>query len=342
MAHYPQRFGEPVCRDFLRTGRCKYGDSCKYHHPLGGVKTADPNEPPFPIRPDEPLCQYFLKNGTCKFGQTCKFNHPAHMIGISRSQNPFPLGGTTSKSSNSNLHPPTQDIQNINELGLLLPQRPNQPHCIYYLNHGRCKYGSTCKYHHPTNAHMISANSSRHFSHSSHGSPLYQVSDRERSASCGSMLEIRESYSQGTIMRGTATHAPIDHRRVVDSVPHRSRRESLDTISNSYHPYSNQVMDGKVNYSQQRYHVNSTPDNSPQQRYHVNATPENSPKLGPLSITSSTLASSYDTAVSTIEKLPQTSTQYQNVSSARFLWSSLYLSQFDILISHLLSFLANR
>jgi hypothetical protein len=101
-------------------------------------------------------------------------------------------------------------------------------------------------------------------------------------------------------------------------------------------------MDGKVNYSQQRYHVNSTPDNSPQQRYHVNATPENSPKLGPLSITSSTLASSYDTAVSTIEKLPQTSTQYQNVSSARFLWSSLYLSQFDILISHLLSFLANR
>ena len=26
---YPQRVGEQDCRDYLRTGRCKYGESCK-------------------------------------------------------------------------------------------------------------------------------------------------------------------------------------------------------------------------------------------------------------------------------------------------------------------------
>lgn len=120
---YPQRIGEPHCRDFLRTGRCKYGDSCKYHHPPnvqsgGGVMSTNPSEPPFPIRPGEPPCQYFLKHGTCKFGQTCKFDHP-----------------------------PNQKANHLPEQ--LLPQRPGEPDCIYFLRNGRCKYGITCKYHHP-------------------------------------------------------------------------------------------------------------------------------------------------------------------------------------------------
>jgi hypothetical protein len=30
MAQYPQRSGEAEnCRDYLRTGRCKYGEMCK-------------------------------------------------------------------------------------------------------------------------------------------------------------------------------------------------------------------------------------------------------------------------------------------------------------------------
>ncbi len=319
MTQYPQRFGEPDCRDFLRTGRCKYGDSCKYHHPLGGVKTTDPNEPPFPIRPNEPLCQYFLKNGTCKFGQTCKFHHPPHMIGMARNHNTF---SSSSGAPNPNLHPSTQDscIQNPNEHGLLLPQRPNEPHCIYFLKHGRCKYGATCKYHHPTNVPMISS-SSRYFSHSQHqqGSSLYQLSDRER-ASVGSMAELRDGMNQASASRSAATHISIDHRRVVDSVPHRTRHESLDTISSSYHTGHNsfqnqQVIDGKLNYPQP-------------QRYHYNSTPDDSPKLGPLSITSSTLASSYDTAVSNIEKIPQALSQHQSVSSI-FIYAELYLKPYD-------------
>ena len=50
-------------------------------------------------------------------GQTCKFNHPP----------------------NQKAHVPEQ----------LLPQRPDEPDCIYFLRNGRCKYGVTCKYHHP-------------------------------------------------------------------------------------------------------------------------------------------------------------------------------------------------
>lgn len=29
------------------------------------------------------------------------------------------------------------------------PERPDQPDCQYYMKNGSCKYGSTCKYHHP-------------------------------------------------------------------------------------------------------------------------------------------------------------------------------------------------
>lgn len=35
----------------------------------------------------------------------------------------------------------------------MLPQRPDEPNCIYFLKNGRCKYGSTCRYHHPLNYH---------------------------------------------------------------------------------------------------------------------------------------------------------------------------------------------
>ena len=29
------------------------------------------------------------------------------------------------------------------------PERPGQPECQYYMKTGNCKYGSSCRYHHP-------------------------------------------------------------------------------------------------------------------------------------------------------------------------------------------------
>lgn len=159
-APYPIRPGEQDCRDYLRTGRCKYGESCKYNHPLnvesgGGVKPTNPGEPLFPIRPMEPACQYFLKHGTCKFGQACKFNHPSgsplagdvcmpagQLVFVTSNNN-----GITGTSSSS-----LMQAASSNSSVQVLPQRPTEPNCIYFLRNGKCKYGATCKFHHPLDA----------------------------------------------------------------------------------------------------------------------------------------------------------------------------------------------
>ncbi|KAL3941091.1 MAG: hypothetical protein SGBAC_004498 [Bacillariaceae sp.] len=138
------------CRDYLRTGRCKYGPSCKYRHPPnvqsgGGMKgPTDPNEPMFPVRPNELVCQYYMKHGTCKFGQACKFNHPPtnslHRVASPRFNQSMVMQEESNKVSKF-------------DAAAMLPQRPQEPNCIYFLKNGRCKYGATCRYHHPLNYH---------------------------------------------------------------------------------------------------------------------------------------------------------------------------------------------
>lgn len=142
------------CRDYLRTGRCKYGASCKYNHPPnvqtgGGMKMPlDPSEPLFPERPNEPVCQYYMKHGTCKFGQTCKFHHPPQSQ-LSASS----LNGNAVASARGNDSQHMQFSQNGDSNLQLLPQRPDEPNCIFFLKNGRCKYGATCRYHHPLSYH---------------------------------------------------------------------------------------------------------------------------------------------------------------------------------------------
>lgn len=34
---FPQRPDQPECQYFMRTGDCKFGSSCRYHHPLDAV-----------------------------------------------------------------------------------------------------------------------------------------------------------------------------------------------------------------------------------------------------------------------------------------------------------------
>lgn len=31
--HFPERPGQPDCQYYMRTGDCKFGSSCRYHHP---------------------------------------------------------------------------------------------------------------------------------------------------------------------------------------------------------------------------------------------------------------------------------------------------------------------
>lgn len=64
-----------VCRYFLRTGMCGYGDKCRYLHPKTAPKP-NLNAVGYPMRDGEHACPFYMKNGWCGFGVTCKFNHP--------------------------------------------------------------------------------------------------------------------------------------------------------------------------------------------------------------------------------------------------------------------------
>lgn len=37
----------------------------------------------------------------------------------------------------------------FNQKDQAFPERPGQPECQHYVKTGECKFGSTCKYHHP-------------------------------------------------------------------------------------------------------------------------------------------------------------------------------------------------
>jgi len=294
---YPQREGEPDCRDFLRTGRCKYGDSCKYHHPTGGAKPpSNPNEPPFPIRPNDPPCQYYLKNGTCKFGQTCKFHHPPHLMGKTEL-----VGQKLSREGLEALATNGESEQ--------LPHRPSEPDCLYYLKHGRCKYGATCKYHHPSMQKMRSDSDVSRFVSSQD-----QVRYRERTSSGTSYVDMRDGPMTVVGKDGKVyTILPDQQRRVVDSVP----KNILGTISNSY-PH---------------YNPPASPMEKPVQPTQRYFTPLSSPKIESPSVTSSTLASSFETAGSGFERLPAARTQIQNVSVLSFTSFPNLIFRFLILIT---------
>ncbi|GFZ21831.1 zinc finger C-x8-C-x5-C-x3-H type family protein [Actinidia rufa] len=241
---YPERAGQPVCQYYMRTGTCKFGASCKYHHPRQGGGSAIPvalNYSGYPLRPGEKECSYYMKTGQCKFGVTCKFHHPqpagiqvpaptagpfpvhgsaiyspmqspsvpsSQQYGVAAGNwpvarpalvpgsylqgayspmlippgmvpftgwNPYqaPVSRVASPSTQSTVGPAR--IYGITQLspsgpsypGAYLPlpsstgpssssqkehtfpERPGQPECQHYMKTGECKFGSSCRYHHP-------------------------------------------------------------------------------------------------------------------------------------------------------------------------------------------------
>ncbi|XP_076952486.1 zinc finger CCCH domain-containing protein 34-like [Bidens hawaiensis] len=111
----PQRPGEPECQFYMNTGDCKFGASCRYHHPLEWTAPS-PNfvlgPMGLPLRPGAPLCQHYAQNGVCKFGPSCKYDHPMGTLSYSPSASsladmpvaPYPVGsyiGTLAPSSSS-------------------------------------------------------------------------------------------------------------------------------------------------------------------------------------------------------------------------------------------------
>ncbi|XP_019193941.1 PREDICTED: zinc finger CCCH domain-containing protein ZFN-like [Ipomoea nil] len=76
---FPERPGQPECQFYMKTGDCKFGAVCKFHHPRERlIPPPDSLLSPIglPLRPGEPLCAFYSRYGICKFGPSCKFDHP--------------------------------------------------------------------------------------------------------------------------------------------------------------------------------------------------------------------------------------------------------------------------
>ncbi|GER33136.1 zinc finger CCCH domain-containing protein 6, partial [Striga asiatica] len=146
---YPERMGQPVCQNYkigvlilyyTRTGMCKFGSTCKYHHPKYGVGSSAPimlNFSGYPSRPvpANPGASSSLQPPTVGAGQIYGITQLSSSSAAYTG--PYvPITSTIDQSSSS------QNVQSF-------PERPGQPECQYYLRTGDCKFGSTCKYHHP-------------------------------------------------------------------------------------------------------------------------------------------------------------------------------------------------
>ncbi|GBG62082.1 hypothetical protein CBR_g28558 [Chara braunii] len=135
LAIYPERPGVQDCPFYLRTGTCGFGQQCKFNHPPNGRASAagyqsfsTKGKLEYPERPGQPECQYYMKTGTCKFGATCKYHHPCLKLG-----------------SNPNAYQPPRPP--LNSLGY--PLRPGEKECAYYMRNRVCRFGVTCRFHHP-------------------------------------------------------------------------------------------------------------------------------------------------------------------------------------------------
>eukprot|EP00249_Psilotum_nudum_P023415 c28863_g3_i1 orf=1270-2199(+) len=81
-SQYPERPGQPECLYYMKTGECKFGDRCRFHHPRERGFPSTPyalNSMGLPLRPEAPPCTFYSRHGFCKFGSTCKFDHPLNL-----------------------------------------------------------------------------------------------------------------------------------------------------------------------------------------------------------------------------------------------------------------------
>ncbi|KAJ8898784.1 hypothetical protein K2173_006316 [Erythroxylum novogranatense] len=100
---FPQRFKIHMPSYYLKTGTCKYGSACKFHHPKNrngaGPISFNILVMYMCILQDENSCPYYMKTGSCKFGVTCKFNHPQPLsVGNGLSQGGLVTFGSTGPS----------------------------------------------------------------------------------------------------------------------------------------------------------------------------------------------------------------------------------------------------
>lgn len=136
----PERPGQRDCSHFLKTGECKFGANCRYHHPKDRAISSVPlsfNPLGLPLRPGQPPCPFYIKHGICKFGPTCKFDHPVGPqpnTSISAPDGvpevPYLSGGSTSTISQESVERLSETLK-VEEL---IPSTQDKPNVQFVAN----------------------------------------------------------------------------------------------------------------------------------------------------------------------------------------------------------------
>ncbi|XP_028101421.1 zinc finger CCCH domain-containing protein ZFN-like isoform X3 [Camellia sinensis] len=164
---------------------------------------------PYPMREGEPDCSYYIRTGLCRFGAACRFNHPPNRklaIATSRMKGEFP--------------------ERIGQ-----PECQNETECAYYLRTGQCKFGSTCKFHHPQPSNMMV---------SLRGSPVYPTvhspttpGQQSYPGGITNWPLSRASFIPSPRWQGPSSYAPLILPQGVMSVPGYTYSGHPSSVSSS-------------------------------------------------------------------------------------------------------------
>ncbi|XP_039780954.1 uncharacterized protein LOC120648298 isoform X2 [Panicum virgatum] len=123
---YPDRSGKPECPFYMKTGSCKFGADCKFHHPKDLTPSMQwPGSPKSLVAANE--------------------HHPAARIPSIQA----PASPERSVAANEHHQAARIALQDHMYQQQKCPERPGQPDCRYYMQFGKCKFQSACIFNHP-------------------------------------------------------------------------------------------------------------------------------------------------------------------------------------------------
>ncbi|PWA96848.1 Zinc finger, CCCH-type [Artemisia annua] len=160
MIGLPMRQEEKPCPHYIRTGSCKFGVACKFHHPQPSIDGSNGAYGSTTLVPSSGISAWSLLPRatyvTDPLLQTTQQTYlPVvlpHSQGIPPAQGWNTYMGSMSSVNSASMFGGLGSLDQTYPLtsgANLLPERPGEPECRYFMNTGNCKYGSDCKYHHP-------------------------------------------------------------------------------------------------------------------------------------------------------------------------------------------------
>ncbi|KAK3275195.1 zinc finger CCCH domain-containing protein [Cymbomonas tetramitiformis] len=152
-ANLPLRPGVPECNFFLRTGTCKYGVSCKFHHPESPPLVEAATTTYVAVMPHQ---VQLGPSGVLDVHSYSNAPRPPwnsdlqyHFGGLQHSFQPQSINGVSASGAIPQENAQLQTVHMQHGQFGELPVRFGQKDCSFYLKTGHCKFGPSCKYNHP-------------------------------------------------------------------------------------------------------------------------------------------------------------------------------------------------